>query len=282
MKANASIIRAVPLVAGIFALLFFFLAFMPPLVPISRINITGCNRIEVKKVEKYLSGKLVMGMIPTVNSQFQDASKELGPILEKMTIRKGFFFQATLEVEEKKDFFVIGYGSDKVKVDVLGNLVEGALPENAKIALNVRYIQPDGKEGMPTASEYEQNLQRFVGAVLRSKATYPATIVELIYNKYDYVTNSNGKKFYLVAPRAFSLSGMLSGIPSAYKRVYLENIYGVYARTAQGSLIVFGDDTNMDVKMGSVSALLEGLKLEAKQFPGVIKADIPYQLTVVQ
>lgn len=282
MKANVSIIRALPLVAGIFVLLFFLLAFMPPLVPASRVTIVGCNRIEVKKVEKYLDEKLVMGMIPTVNSQFQDAGKILGPILEKMTIKKGFFFQATLEVEEKKDFFVIGYGSDKVKVDVLGNLVEGALPENAKIALNVRYIQPNGKEGMPTPSEYEQNLQKFVGAVLRSKATYPVTIVELIYNKYDYVTNSNGKKFYLVAPKSFNLSGATSGIPSGYKRVFLENIYGVYARTAQGSLIVFGDDSNMDVKMGSVSALLEGLRLEAKQYPGVIKADIPYQLTVVQ
>ncbi|NTU61252.1 MAG: hypothetical protein HGA95_02845 [Caldiserica bacterium] len=118
--------------------------------------------------------------------------------------------------------------------------------------------------------------------MLRSKTTYPATIVELIYNKYDYVTNSNGKKFYLVAPRSFTPSGLLSGIPSGYKRVFLENIYGVFARTAQGSLIVFGDDTNIDVKMGSVSALLEGLKLEAKQYPAVIKADIPYQLTVVQ
>lgn len=282
MKASASIIRAVPLMIGIFVLLFLFLAFMPPLVPISRINIIGCNRIEIKKVEKYLEQKLVMGMVPTVNSQFEDASKVLGPIVEKMNIKKGFFFQATLEVEEKKDFFVIGYGSDKVKVDILGNLVEGSLPENAKIALNVRYIQPDGKEGMPTPSEYEQNLQKIVGSVLRSKATYPATIVELIYNKYDYVTNSNGRKFYLIAPRSFSPSGLISGIPSGYKRVFLENIYGVYARTAQGSLIVFGDDTNIDVKMGSVSALLEGIKLEAKQYPAVIKADIPYQLTVVQ
>lgn len=281
MKASTSIAKALPLVLGIFVLLFLFLAFMPPLVPLSRIEIVGCDRLEVKKVEKYLQEKLVMGMIPTINSQFSDAPKQLGPILEKITINKGFFFKARLEVYEKKDFFIVGFGSDKVKVDILGNLVEGSLPENAKIALNIKYIQPDGKEGMPTPSEYEANLKGYVGSVLRSKSTYPATIVEIIYNKYDYVTNSNGRKFYLVAPKSFNPSGLSFGGYAVTKRVFLENIYGVYARTAQGSLIVFGDDSNIDVKMGSVAALLDGIKLEAKQFPGVIKADIPYQLTVV-
>lgn len=280
MKTGASALKAVPLVGGILLLIFLLIAFMPPLVPLSRVTIEGCDRINVSKVQKYLEKKLVMGMIPTANSQFSDASKTLGPILDKISISKGFFFKATVQVVEKRDFFVVNFGPSKIKVDILGNLVEGSPPENSPVVLSVNYVEANGTQDVPTPSDYNTSLQQTVGLVLRSRKSFPATITEVFYNKMECVSFSNGKVFYLVAPRGFNPSTAPISIPSGSKRIYLENVQGIFAKTSQGSLIVFGDESNLEVKMGSVAMLLDGLRKENKPYPAVIKADIPYQVTV--
>jgi hypothetical protein len=185
-----------------------------------------------------------------------------------------------VEVVEKKDFFVITLGVDKVKVDVLGNLVEGSPPSNAPSVLTVSYVDPQGMQTIPTPSEYSSQIRDAVGSILRSRKNFPATVTEVICNKADFVLFDNGKKFCLVAPKNFNPNNYSTKIPQGAKRVFLENIQGIFAKTSQGSMIVFGDDSDMDIKMGSVAKLLEGYRLERQPFPTVIKADIPYQVTI--
>lgn len=282
MRAYASILKAVPLVLGMLLVLFLFLSFVPPLVPLSKVNYEGCERVQVDKVAKYVQSKLVMGMVPTSNSQFADATKMLGPLVEKIEMKKGFFFSATVVVTEKKDFYVINYGSDRIKVDVLGNFIEGSPPDNAPIVLSVKYVDPTGNEDILPKSEYAELLQPCIAEVLKTRKSFPATITEVMLNRREFVQFGNGRTFCLVAPKSFSAWASGVALPSTTKRVYLENVAGIFAKTAQGSLIVFGDDNGMDVKFGSVALLLEGLRLEKKAFPLVIKADIPYQVTSVQ
>jgi hypothetical protein len=206
----------------------------------------------------------------------------LGPLVEKIQIRKGFFFQATFEVVEKKDFYVIGYGSERIKVDVLGNFIEGAPPDSAPTVLSVKYIDPTGNEDILPKSDYAVHLQECVSQVLKSRKGFPANITEVMLNRREFVLFGNGKSFCLVAPRSFRPASSGVQLPSSFQRVNLENITGIFAKTSQGSLIVLGDAGSMEVKMGSVAMLLEGLRLEKKPFPLVIKADIPFQVTSVQ
>jgi hypothetical protein len=66
-----------------------------------------------------------------------------------------------------------------------------------------------------------------------------------------------------------------------YTKVNLENAQGIFAETAQGSIVFFGTNNYLDIKFGALGHLADDLFMRKEDMPICIKLDIPYQVTTV-
>ncbi|HOU07785.1 MAG TPA: hypothetical protein PLX04_05875 [Caldisericia bacterium] len=279
MKSVPRALRVVFLAVGILLVIMIFLSFFPPLVPVSRVNIDKTERIPIPKVVDYLETKLVMGLVPTTNSIFDDAKDTLGPLLEDVTIKRHFFFSATVTIKEKKETYNLKMNAGKVAVDVEGRIVDSIrVSEDAPVEMEVAYLQPGGY-GMLDASFYNDKMAPVVAQILKYKKLLPVKIKTLFYNKSEYVTSSGSRGGVFLAPVSYPDGIAKAMFDGKYKRAYLESMQGFYAETSQGTLIVFGlADEFMDVRFGALSHYLKSLG-NSSQLPAVIKLDVPYQVT---
>ncbi|NLI40298.1 MAG: hypothetical protein GX421_03795 [Caldisericales bacterium] len=279
MKPVPKAIRVVFLAAGILLVIMIFLSFFPPLVPISRINIDKTERISVPKIVDYLETKLVMGLVPTTNSIFDDAKDTFGPLLEDVVIKRHFFFSATVTVKEKKETYNLKMNAGKVAVDVEGRIVDSIrVSEDAPVEMEVAYLQPGGF-GMLDASFYNDKMAPVIAKVLKYKKLLPVKIKTLFYNNSEYVSSSGSRGGVFLAPVGHPDGTAKAMFGEKYKRVYLENMQGFYAETSQGTLVVFGlADEFMDARFGALVHYLKSIG-GSGQLPAVIKLDVPYQVT---
>ncbi len=259
---------------------FIILAVFPPLVPASRVSIEGAQRIPVPKIQSYLEKTKVMGMVPTSNSIFDDAGDELGSLLESITISKHFFFAATVKVVEKTDTYTLAFNAGRVAVDIEGHIVDSVTPsESSPVAMDVAIRTPKGFETL-VPGYYNDVMAKTVSGYLKFKDKIGLTFTRLVRNSAGYYIFNSSKGAVLVAPMNFKDVSVKALLPEKYKRIYLNDMNGLFAETSQGVLVVFGpEDEFSDVRYGALINFMEASTLSKALLPAVIKLDIPYQVT---
>lgn len=269
MRIGLSIILGVLIV--IFALSFF-----SPFVPLSSVTVNGSARIPIKKIMDYASGKLFLGLFPTANSVFEDASESLGPLLEDFTVRRRFFYSAVIEIKEKTETYIIGMNAGKVAVDIEGNIVESVMPgPDAPILFDVGVKTPNGFEMLETGF-YRREIAALASLFLKNRDL--ALSPKKIYHNSDKKIIAKSGQL-VVKNTKESLEGL--NLPEKFTLSQNDCISGLVAETNQGTLLVFGSSENLDVKFGALAHLLSSLIGEKKPLPAVIKLDVPFQVTTV-
>lgn len=254
----------------------FALSFFSPFVPLSSVTVNGSARIPVKKIMDYASGKLFLGMFPTTNAVFDDAGDALGPLLETFTVKKRFFYSATIEIKEKSETYTIGMNAGKVAVDIEGNLVETVMPgPDAPTLFEVGVKTPNGFETLEPAL-YQRELSTLTSLFLKNRDL--ALSPKKIYHNSDKKIIASSGKLVVKNTKDFLED---QEIPEMVTLSQNDCISGLVAETNQGTLIVFGNSENLDVKFGALMHLLSSLLGEKKPLPAVIKLDVPYQVTTV-
>lgn len=257
-------------------IVIFALSFFSPFVPLSSVTVNGSARIPVKKVMDYASTKLFLGMFPTTNAVFDDAGDALGPLLETFTVKKRFFYSATIEIKEKSETYTIGMNAGKVAVDIEGNLVESVMPgPDAPTLFEVGVKTPNGFETLEPAL-YQRELSTLTSLFLKNRDL--ALSPKKIYHNSDKKIITNSGKL-VVKNTKESLDDQ--NLPELFTLSQNDCISGLVAETNQGTLIVFGNSENLDVKFGALMHVLTSLLGERKPLPAVIKLDVPYQVTTV-
>jgi len=224
MSDKNSPLKGLMLVVFALVLIFVFLSFASPLVPLSRVSINGVERIEIKRIEQYFSAKTSMGLLSTSNKKFDDASDILGPLIDKIEIDSRFFFKATATVFEKQDTFAIGWGDSgaKITVDIEGNYIEDIVPVAEKstefdlLAKDVRQIY---KLGVPRNDQYpfyvnEDDVsinnnnylfRELVAEILQTKGFLGLNFAKVFVNQATYFLYRNMRgEYILVAPSSIN------------------------------------------------------------------------------
>jgi len=284
MNALPKPLRIGLIILGALLIVFMFLAFIPPLVPISRVDIVGQTKIPKPKIEEYLQTKKFIGLLPTSAATFEDASEKLGPLLEKLIVKQHFFFAASVEVVEKPDIFGIAINAGAVFVDIEGNIIESSTPtSSSKIFLELAYKTPTGFDMIDLKQPLEENiytnqLQPLVAAFLKLRDKISFTFKRAYFNTSGWITFQHQNKTCLLAPTNFNHKE-IDDLPKTFTRAYLDDIQGLFVETVQGSLIALGAAKDLDVKFATLIQLTRIEDFDKKGIPAIFKLDIPYQVT---
>ncbi len=221
MKAGNSPLRVLLLVVLALFLIFVFLSFASPMIPISRVDYEGIQRLEIVKVERYIEAKSNMGLISTSNKKLSDAQDILGPLVEKVTIKPRFFFRATVNIYEKQDTFALAWGrlSGRIAVDIEGNFIEDITPDNTKkVEFEILSKNAGNISGFnePSPSMYPFDLSKedenasenlylrpLIGMILQYRSALNLNFFRVLRNEATYFIYQNIRgEYILVAPYA--------------------------------------------------------------------------------
>lgn len=280
MRPVKTAIRILLLVLTGLLFIFIILAIFPPLVSINRISIEGAQRIPRPKILAFLEKTKFMGMIPTSNSIFDNAVDELGPLLDNITIKRHFFFAATVDVVEETDTYTLTFNAGKVAVDIEGHIVDSVTPsESSPVIMEVAIRTPKGFETL-IPGFYNDMMAKTVSGYLKFKERIGLTFTKLVRNSTGYYIFNSSRGTVLLAPMNFKDASVKGLLPEKYKRIYLNDMNGLFAETSQGVLVVFGpEDEFSQTRYGALINFMETSKLSKTPLPAVIKLDIPYQVT---
>lgn len=214
------VLKGMSLVILALIIIFVFLSFSSPLVPMSRISIQGAQRIEIDKIEDYINKKTSMGLVPTSNKKYADATDALGPLVEDIKIEPGFFFNATITIIEKQDTFVLCQGNNMARfaVDIEGNYIDNITPSDDAIVqlslfskltsqvFDMEYLKNHlypfevNVENIPP-TDRPYLVKNVVAKILQTRDTMGFTFMNLIVNKStSFLYKSHRGEYIFVGP----------------------------------------------------------------------------------